>query len=80
MPRSAQLLTEPPRSTPTVHYGPSVSLHGDTTANYDGGKSNWKAKSIKRAAGCKTAPTMILASRRRHVHRDVSRGRDHPDA
>ena len=53
---AGQLLTEPPRSTPTVHYGPSVSLHGDTTANYDGGKSNWKAKSIKRATGCKDCP------------------------
>ena len=33
-----ELLTEPPRSSPTVHGGgPSVSLHGDTTADYDGG-------------------------------------------
>jgi hypothetical protein len=52
-----QLLTEPPRSEPTVHGGgPSVSLHGDTTANYDGGKSDWKAKSINRASGCTECP------------------------
>src|SRR5690242_8737256 len=52
-----QLLTEPPRTEPTVHGGgPSVSLHGDTTANYDGGKSNWKAKSIKRANTCTDCP------------------------
>lgn len=34
---TAQLLTEPPRSNPTVHAGgPSVALHGATTAEYDG--------------------------------------------
>ena len=54
---ACQLLTEPPRSEPTVHCGgPSVSLHGDTTANYDGGKSSWKAKSIKRASSCTECP------------------------
>jgi hypothetical protein len=26
-----------------------VSLHGDTTAEYDGGTSNWRPKSMKRA-------------------------------
>ena len=57
-----QMLTEPPQSTPTVHGGgPSVSLHGDTTANYDGGKSNWKAKSMKRQKAAPTAPMTIRA-------------------
>jgi hypothetical protein len=52
-----QLLTEPPRSTATVHGGgPSVSLHGDTTADYDGGKSKWAAKSMKRASSCTDCP------------------------
>lgn len=54
---ACQIFTEPPRSTPTVHGGgPSVSLHGDTTADYDGGKSNWKAKSMKRASSCTDCP------------------------
>jgi hypothetical protein len=52
-----QLLTEPPRSSPTVHGGgPSVSLHGDTTAEYDGGVSKWTPKSMKRAKTCTECP------------------------
>jgi hypothetical protein len=52
-----QLLTEPHLSSPSVHGGgPSVSLHGDTTADYDGGISKWAPKSIKRATGCTDCP------------------------
>ena len=36
--------------------GPSVSLHGDTTAAYDGGTSKWSAKSMKRAKSCTECP------------------------
>src|SRR3954471_17415767 len=54
---ASQLLTEPPRSSPTVHGGgPSVSLHGDTTAEYDGGVSKWTPKSMKRAKTCTECP------------------------
>lgn len=49
-----QLLTQPHRSGPVIHHGgPSVSLHGDTTATFDGGTSKWTPKSMKRAKGCK---------------------------
>jgi hypothetical protein len=53
-----QLLTEPPRSTATVHGGgpTSVSLHGDTTGAFDGGTSKWTAKSMKRAKSCTDCP------------------------
>jgi hypothetical protein len=52
-----QLLTQPARATPTVHGGgPSVTLHGDTTADYNGGVSNWKAKSMKHANSCPDCP------------------------
>jgi hypothetical protein len=52
-----RLLTEPPRSSPTVHGGgPSVSLRGDTTAEYDGGVSKWTPKSMKRAKACTECP------------------------
>jgi hypothetical protein len=52
-----QLLTVPPQSSPTVHGGgPSVSLHGDTTAEYDGGVSKWTPKSMKRAKTCTECP------------------------
>lgn len=52
-----QLLTEPHRPSRSVHGGgPSVSLHGDTTADYDGGVSKWVPKSIKRATGCTDCP------------------------
>ena len=52
-----ELLTEPPRSGPTVHGGgPTVSLHGDTTADYDGGVSKWTPKSMKRAKTCTECP------------------------
>lgn len=52
-----QVLTEPHKSAPTIHGGgPSVSLHGDTTAAYDGGNSQWSAKSMKRAKGCTECP------------------------
>jgi hypothetical protein len=54
---AGQVLTEPPQSSPTVHGGgPSVSLHGDTTANYDGGQSKWTPKSMKRAKSCTDCP------------------------
>ena len=52
-----ELLTEPPRSGPTVHGGgPTVSLHGDTTADYEGGVSKWTPKSMKRAKTCTECP------------------------
>jgi len=54
---AGELVTEPPRSNPTVHGGgPSVSLHGDTTAEYDGGVSNWTPKSMKRVKTCTECP------------------------
>jgi hypothetical protein len=54
---ACQLLTEPHPSSPTVHGGgPSVSLHGDTTAEYDGGKSKWTPKSMKRGKSCTDCP------------------------
>jgi hypothetical protein len=40
----------------TVHGGGSVSLHGDTTADYDGGKSRWAPRSIRRAKDCTDCP------------------------
>jgi Domain of unknown function (DUF4157) len=53
----SEVLTEPPQSTPTVHGGgPSVWLHGDTTAEYDGGTSKWAPKSMKRAKSCTDCP------------------------
>ena len=52
-----QMLTQPHQSSPSVHGGgPSVSLHGDTTAAYDGGTSKWSAKSMKRAKSCTECP------------------------
>ena len=54
---AGQVLTEPTRSEPTVHGGgPTVTLHGDTTAAYDGGTSKWIPKSMKRAKGCTDCP------------------------
>ena len=54
---AGELVTEPPRSNPTVHGGgPSVSLHGDTTAEYDGGVSNCTPKSMKRVKTCTECP------------------------
>jgi hypothetical protein len=54
---ATQMLTEPRRSAPVVHAGgPSVSLHGDTTAEYDGGTSKWTPKSVKRAKTCTECP------------------------
>ena len=54
---AGQVLTAPPRSEPTVHGGgPTVTLHGDTTAAYDGGTSKWTPKSMKRAKGCTDCP------------------------
>ncbi|MBN3458663.1 MULTISPECIES: hypothetical protein [Mycolicibacterium] len=54
---ACDLITEPHRPSVTVHGGgPSVSLHGDTTAAYDGGKSQWSPKSMKRAKGCTECP------------------------
>jgi hypothetical protein len=48
------LTTQPARRT--VHGGGNITLHGDTTAAYDGGTSRWSAKSIRRAAGCTDCP------------------------
>ena len=36
--------------------GPTVSLHGDTTADYNGGVSKWTPKSMKRAKTCTECP------------------------
>ena len=33
-----------------------MSLHGDTTAEYDGGTSKWTPKSVKRAKTCTECP------------------------
>lgn len=53
----AQILTKPPQPSPIVHNGgPSVSLHGDTTAAFDGGTSKWTPKSMKRAKSCTECP------------------------
>jgi hypothetical protein len=40
----------------TVFAGGSVSLHGETTADYDGGNSQWKPQSMRRAADCQDCP------------------------
>jgi hypothetical protein len=54
---ASQLVTQPAQSSPTVHHGgPSVSLHGDTTAEYDGGISKWAPRSMKRAKDCTDCP------------------------
>jgi hypothetical protein len=36
--------------------GASVSLHGDTTSDYDGGTSHWAPRSMRRAASCTDCP------------------------
>jgi hypothetical protein len=36
--------------------GGTISLHGDTTAEYDGGRSHWAPKSIRRAKDCTDCP------------------------
>jgi hypothetical protein len=33
-----------------------VSLHGETTADFDGGRSSWSPRSIRRAADCTDCP------------------------
>lgn len=51
------ILTRPHQPSSTVHNGgPSVSLHGDTTAAFDGGTSKWTPKSMKRAKSCTECP------------------------
>lgn len=46
------------RPTSGVGHGgaQNVVLHGDTTADYDGGASQWSAKSMRRAANCTDCP------------------------
>ena len=57
-----QLLTEPLRSAPTVHGGgPRVSLHGDTTANYDGRQVALGTEVDEARAAALNAPPMIRA-------------------
>jgi hypothetical protein len=36
--------------------GASVTLHGETSANFNGGVSSWSPKSMRRAAGCTDCP------------------------
>lgn len=44
-------------STGVGHGGPTnLVLHGDTTANYDGGTSHWTPRSMRRAANCTDCP------------------------
>lgn len=40
----------------TVHGGGSISLHGETTADFDGGKSGWAPRSVRRAKDCTDCP------------------------
>lgn len=40
----------------TVYDGGTVSLHGESTAEYDGGRSHWAPKSVRRAKDCTDCP------------------------
>ena len=40
----------------SAHGGGSVSLHGETTADFDGGTSRWAPRSIRRAKDCTDCP------------------------
>jgi hypothetical protein len=51
-----ELLTTTGQVQCTTYAGGSVSLHGDTTADYDGGLSHWAPKSMRRAKDCTDCP------------------------
>ena len=53
---AAQTLLTAGQPRHTVHDGGNVTLHGDTTADYDGGTSRWTPRSIKRANSCTDCP------------------------
>jgi hypothetical protein len=44
------------QSRRTTLPGGTISLHGDTTADFDGGRSHWAPKSIRRAKDCTDCP------------------------
>ncbi len=50
-----RLATVTPRQR-TVHDGGNVTLHGDTTADFDGGTSQWAPSSVRRANTCVECP------------------------
>jgi hypothetical protein len=55
----------------TFEAGPSVSLHDDTTAEFDGGESKWTPKSMKRSSRCSDCPDECPCLRGRHIRRDL---------
>jgi hypothetical protein len=50
------LTTTTGQSRRTTLPGGTISLHGDTTADFDGGRSHWAPKSVRRAKACTDCP------------------------
>lgn len=51
-----ELLSTTGEARRTVHAGGTVSLHGETTADFDGGRSRWAPRAIRRAKDCTDCP------------------------